>query len=77
MNQTPGSPWENGYCQSFNWKLHNECLDIEIFYILKEARIVSKTGDDTPWPNLAIGYRFPARIAIMPAWLVEHATIMQ
>lgn len=34
----PGSPWENGYCESFNGKLRNECLNQEIFYSLKEAR---------------------------------------
>jgi putative transposase len=27
-----GSPWENGYCESFNWKLRDECLNGEIFY---------------------------------------------
>jgi transposase InsO family protein len=36
----PGSPWENGYCESFNGKLRDECLNGEIFYSLKEARIV-------------------------------------
>jgi putative transposase len=36
----PGSPWENGYCESFNSKLRDECLNGEIFYSLKEAQIV-------------------------------------
>ena len=36
----PGSPWENGYCESFNAKLRDECLNVEIFYSLKEAQIV-------------------------------------
>ena len=36
----PGSPWENGYCESFKGKLREECLNGEIFYSLKEARIV-------------------------------------
>jgi transposase InsO family protein len=36
----PGSPWENGYCESFNGKLRDECLNGEIFYSLKEAQIV-------------------------------------
>ncbi len=36
----PGSPWENGYCESFNGKLREECLNGESFYSLKEARIV-------------------------------------
>ncbi|SJM35140.1 conserved hypothetical protein [Mesorhizobium delmotii] len=36
----PGSPWENGYCESFNSKLRDELLDGEIFYTLEEAKIV-------------------------------------
>ena len=34
----PGSPWENGYCETFNGKLRDELLNGEIFYTLKEAR---------------------------------------
>ena len=37
---TPGSPWENGYCETFNGKLRDECLNGEIFYSLKEAQVV-------------------------------------
>lgn len=36
----PGSPWENGYCESFNSRLRDELLDGEIFYSLAEAKIV-------------------------------------
>ena len=36
----PGSPWENGYCESFNGKLRDELLAREIFYTLKEAQIL-------------------------------------
>jgi transposase InsO family protein len=36
----PGSPWENGYCESFNGRLRDECLNGEIFYSLREAQIV-------------------------------------
>jgi hypothetical protein len=36
----PGSPWENGYCEGFNGKLRDEPLSGEIFYSLKEAKIV-------------------------------------
>jgi transposase InsO family protein len=42
----PGSPWENGYCESFNAKLRDELLDSEIFYSLAEAKIVIES-----WPN--------------------------
>ena len=36
----PGSPWENGYVESFNGKLRDELLNREIFYTLKEAKVV-------------------------------------
>ncbi len=36
----PGSPWENGYCESFNSKLRDELLDGEIFYTLGEAKVI-------------------------------------
>jgi len=36
----PGSPWENGYIESFNARLRDEPLNGEIFYTLREARIV-------------------------------------
>ena len=37
---TPGSPWENGFIESFNARLRDELLDGEIFYSLNEAKIV-------------------------------------
>jgi putative transposase len=36
----PGSPWENGYIESFNARLRDELLDGEVFYALREAEIV-------------------------------------
>ncbi|WP_445501270.1 integrase core domain-containing protein [Microvirga sp. G4-2] len=36
----PGSPWENGYCESFNSKLWDELLKGEIFYTLEEAQLI-------------------------------------
>jgi putative transposase len=36
----PGSPWENGYCESFNGKLRDEILDREIFYTLREDQVI-------------------------------------
>ena len=59
----PGSPWENGYCESFNGKLRNELLNGEIFYTLKEAQVIT---EQWRWhynrirPNSALGYRPPA-----------------
>ncbi len=62
----PGSPWENGYCESFNGKLRDECLNGEIFYSLKEAQIVIEQWRieyNTRRPHSALGYRPPAPAA--------------
>src|SRR5438105_3814058 len=62
----PGSPWENGYCESFNGKLRDECLNGEIFYSLKEAQIVIeqwRMDYNTQRPHSALGYRPPAPVA--------------
>jgi transposase InsO family protein len=59
----PGSPWENGYCESFNGKLRDQCLNGEIFYSLKEAQIVIekwRVEYNTRRPHLALDYRPPA-----------------
>jgi transposase InsO family protein len=37
---TSGSPWENGFIESFNARLRDELLDGEIFYTLREAQII-------------------------------------
>ncbi len=65
----PGSPWENGYCESFNGKLRDECLNGEIFYSLKEAQIVIEQWRvlyNTLRPHSALGYRPPAPAACNP-----------
>ena len=36
----PGAPWQNGYIESFNGRLRDECLNIEDFANLTEARVV-------------------------------------
>ena len=46
----PGSPWENGYCESLNSKLRDELLNGEIFTTLREAQVLSRTGDATTMP---------------------------
>jgi transposase InsO family protein len=64
----PGSPWENGYCESFNGKLRNECLNQEIFYSLKEAQIVIEQWRhhyNHVRPHSALGYRPPAPLTLM------------
>ena len=65
----PGSPWENGYCESFNGKLRDECLNGEIFYSLKEAQVVIekwRVEYNTKRPHSALGYRPPAPAACSP-----------
>jgi len=65
----PGSPWENGYCESFNGKLRDELLNGEIFYSLKEAQVIIeqwRTHYNTKRPHSALGYRPPAPLAIAP-----------
>ncbi|MBB2192034.1 IS3 family transposase [Gluconacetobacter azotocaptans] len=60
---TPGSPWENGYNESFNGSLRDELLNGEIFYSLAEARIlieVWRRHYNTVRPHSRLGYRPPA-----------------
>ena len=64
----PGSPWENGYIESFNGKMRDELLDREIFYSLKEAQILIemwRTHYNTVRPHSSLGYRPPAPAAIV------------
>jgi transposase InsO family protein len=66
----PGSPWENGYVESFIGKLRDELLNREIFYTLTEASVlVDRWRRDYNWkrPHSALGYRPPAPQAIEPA----------
>ncbi len=68
----PGSPWENGYCESFNGKLRDELLNGEIFYSLKEAQVVIEQWRlhyNQRRPHSALGYRPPAPQAIYPKTL--------
>ena len=64
----PGSPWENGYCESFNGRLRDELLNGEIFYSLREAQIIIEEWRrhyNTRRPHSALGYRPPAPQAII------------
>lgn len=73
----PGSPWENGYCESFNARLRDELLVGEIFYSLAEAKIVMESWRrhyNTERPNSSLGYRPPAPEAVLwPAPLNDKA----
>lgn len=64
---TPGSPWENGYCESFNGSLRDELLNGEIFYSLAEAQILIEAWRrhyNTVRPHSSLGYRPPAPEAV-------------
>jgi transposase InsO family protein len=64
----PGSPWENGYIESFNGKMRDELLNGEIFYTLKEARIIIEMWRkeyNTIRPHSALGYQPPVPEAIL------------
>ena len=66
----PGSPWENGYIESFNARLRDELLEGEIFYSLKEAQIVIESWRrhyNAVRPHEALGYRPPAPEVFVPA----------
>jgi putative transposase len=59
----PGSPWENGYNESFNGKLRDELLNGEIFYSLKEAQTMIENWRihyNTVRPHSSLNYRPPA-----------------
>jgi len=63
----PGSPWENGYIESFNGKLRDELLDREIFDTLLEAKVLIerwRVEYNTIRPHSALGYCPPAPEAI-------------
>jgi len=57
----PGSPWENGYCESFNSKLRDEFLIGEIFYSLKEVKVLAERWRATTTPKGRI-----------PRWATDH-----
>lgn len=65
----PGSPWENGYNESFNGKLRDELLDRELFTTLYEAQVLIerwRVHYNTKRPHSSLGYRPPAPQTILP-----------
>ena len=65
----PGSPWENGYNESFNGKLRDELLNGEIFYTLKEAQVIIERWRqeyNTIRPHSSLNYRPPAPQTVRP-----------
>ena len=74
----PGSPWENGYVESFNGKLRDELLNGEIFYTLKEAKILIEQWRhhyNHVRPHSALGYRPPAPEAVIAKPAADCATL--
>ena len=66
----PGSPWENGYCESFNSKLRDELLAREIFYDLREAKVLIegwRIHYNIYRPHSSLGYKPPAPVTVLPA----------
>ena len=64
----PGSPWENGYIESFNGKLRDELLNLEIFTTLEEAKVLIEQWRreyNQVRPHSSLGYRPPAPEAIL------------
>jgi putative transposase len=64
----PGSPWENGYIESFNGKLRDELLNREIFTTLEEAKVLIVQWQreyNQIRPHSALGYQPPAPEAIL------------
>ena len=73
----PGSPWENGYIESFNGKLRDELLNGEIFITLSEAKVLIENWRNeynSVRPHSSLGYRPPVPEAIMPAYNFHNAT---
>ncbi len=65
----PGSPWENGYNERFNGKLRDELLNCELFYNLKDAKVLIENWRkeyNTVRPHSSLDYRPPAPEAIQP-----------
>ena len=73
----PGSPWENGYVESFNGKLRDELLEREIFDTLWEAKVLIERWRreyNTVRPHSSLGYRPPAPEAVQ-AWSFRYAAL--
>ena len=75
---TPGSPWENGYIESFNARVRDEFLNGEMFYTLKEMQVLTeqwRVHYNTMRPHSSLGYVPPAPEAIAPVWPLGSATL--
>ena len=74
----PGSPWENGYCESFNSKLRDEFLNGEIFCSMKELRVLAgrwRGHYNTVRPHSSLGYKPPAPEARLTSTNKGHGKV--
>ncbi|WP_376100645.1 IS3 family transposase (plasmid) [Roseomonas sp. CCTCC AB2023176] len=76
----PGSPWENGYVESFNARLRDELLNGEIFYSLREAEAVIESWRrhyNSVRPHASLKFRPPAPEVVLPAFAAWPAALRQ
>ena len=62
----PGSPWENGYSESFNSRCRDEFLDRELFWNVREAAVLAeqhRVEYNLERPHMSLGYLTPAQFA--------------
>jgi transposase InsO family protein len=75
----PGSPWENGYCESFNSKLRDELLNMEIFTTLRETQVLIEQWRrhyNAVRPHSSLAHQPAAPKAILPtAYEPTYATL--
>lgn len=74
----PGSPWQNGYCESFNGRFRDECLNMEWFDTLKEAQVVIEGWREfynTERPHSALKYLSP--LQFIRQWQGEQEILRQ
>ena len=74
----PGSPWENGFVESFNARFRDELLNGEIFYSLREAEIIIESWRrhyNAIRPHASIGYRPPAPEVVVPTYAAWPAAL--
>jgi putative transposase len=74
----PGSPWENGYIESFNARLRDELLNGEVFYTLREAQIIIESWRrhyNTIRPHASLRYKPPAPEVFVPALTAWPASL--
>lgn len=73
----PGSPWENGYVESFNGKMRYELLNGEIFFSLLEAQVIIEKWRkhyNTRRPHSSLGYKPPAPEVFQPNFREDKAS---